>query len=158
MTNKADFLYATTNVGILSTSEIGIGITASAAATLRPLCRRFLGHTQLGSVPVELSHQWPSNHTREGYSRNREGGHSSANEEHIGVTTEIKTQRHSTHELENAGRNVEAGNRAGRSIVNSPVKWHAGELEDASIGDSRPTSIWEPGFKTRVISVGTAEV
>jgi hypothetical protein len=54
-TNKADFLYATTNVGILSTSEIGIGVTTSALATLRPLFRRFLGHTRLGSTPVELS-------------------------------------------------------------------------------------------------------
>jgi hypothetical protein len=87
MTNKADFLYATTNVGILSTSEIGIGITTSAAATLRPLCRRFLGRTQLGSTPVELSPQWPSNPTRAGYSRNRAGGHSQAGEEHIGLAT-----------------------------------------------------------------------
>lgn len=136
MTNKADFLYATTNVGILSTSEIGIGITASAAATLRPLFRRFLGRTPISSAPVDLSHQWPSNPTRAGYSRNREGSHSGADEEHIGMATEIRTQRHSAQGLENAKRDV--GN--------------AGESEGASIEDNRPSSIWEPGFKTRVIS------
>ena len=137
MTNKADFLYATTNVGILSTSEIGIGITTCAAATLRPLFRRFLGRTQLGSTPEDITPQRPSNPTRAGYSRDREGGDSSADEEHIAMATDIRTQG-----LENARRDV----------------GHAGESKEVSIEDNRPTSMWEPGFKTRVISVRTAEV
>jgi hypothetical protein len=142
MTDTADFLYATTNVGILSTSEIGIGITTCAAATLRPLFRSFLGRTQTGSTPADLSRQWPSNPTRAGYSRNREGSHSCADEEHIGMAMEMKTQRHGTQGLENTNHDV--GN--------------AGESEGGSIEDNRPSSIWEPGSKTRVISVGTAEV
>jgi hypothetical protein len=137
MTNKADFLYATTNVGILSTSEIGIGITTCAAATLRPLFRRFLGRSQIGSSPADITPPWPSNPTRAGYSRNREGGDSSADEEHIAMATEIRTQG-----LENARRDV----------------GHTGESKDASIEDSRPPSMWEPGFKTRGVSVRTAEV
>ncbi|PMD30640.1 hypothetical protein L207DRAFT_391412, partial [Hyaloscypha variabilis F] len=43
LNNKANFLYATTNVGVLSTIEIGIGITTVAAVTIRPLFRHFLG-------------------------------------------------------------------------------------------------------------------
>lgn len=40
-----DFLWATTDVAIWSTVEIGIGISASAAATLRPLFRIILGNS-----------------------------------------------------------------------------------------------------------------
>jgi hypothetical protein len=141
MTDKADFLYATTNVGILSTSEIGIGITTCAAATLRPLFRRFLGRTQLDSTPVELSDQCRSNPPRAGYSRNRGGGQS-ADEEYISMATETRTQRDSTERLENARRDV----------------GHASESKDASIEDNRPASIWEPTVKTGVTSVRTAEV
>ena len=137
MTDKADFLYATTNVGILSTSEIGIGITTCAAATLRPLFRRFLGRSQIGSSPADITPPWPSNPTRAGYSRNREGGDSSADEENIAMATEIRTQG-----LENARRDV----------------GHASESKDASIEDNRPASIWEPTVKTGVTSVRTAEV
>jgi hypothetical protein len=142
MTDKADFLYATSYVGILSTCENGIGLTTSAAATLRPLFRRFLGGSQLGSTPAEVSNQWPSNPARAGYSRNREGGHSPTDEEHIGMATEMRTHRYITRGLGNA-----------RSDVGT-----VGESEDTSIEDNRPSSVWEPGFKSGMISTRTAKI
>lgn len=47
LANQADFLYATTDVAIWSTSETGIGITASCLATLRPLFREFFSRQKL---------------------------------------------------------------------------------------------------------------
>lgn len=49
MSNQADFLYATTDVAIWSTVELGIGISAMCAATLRPMFRVMLGSSQYGS-------------------------------------------------------------------------------------------------------------
>ncbi|TVY81540.1 hypothetical protein LSUE1_G001882 [Lachnellula suecica] len=45
--SQGDFLYSTTDVAIWSTVEPGIGITASAMATLRPLFRTFLARKKL---------------------------------------------------------------------------------------------------------------
>lgn len=43
MTDIDDFLYSTADVAIWSTVETGLGITAAAVATLKPLLRGFLG-------------------------------------------------------------------------------------------------------------------
>lgn len=56
MKNVDDFLYAASGVAIWSTVEIGIGITASAAATLRPLFRTFFGGTS--SARTGTTPQW----------------------------------------------------------------------------------------------------
>jgi hypothetical protein len=45
--SQSDFLYSTTDVAIWSTVEPGIGITASAIATLKPLFRTFLSRSRL---------------------------------------------------------------------------------------------------------------
>ncbi|RDW69763.1 hypothetical protein BP6252_08783 [Coleophoma cylindrospora] len=57
-----DFLYTTSGVAIWSTVEMGIGITAAAAATLRPLLRKFFGigtAAGLGSAQSGSAPQWP---------------------------------------------------------------------------------------------------
>jgi hypothetical protein len=130
--DKADFLYATSKVGILSTCEIGIGITASAGATLRPLFRRFLGRSEAGSSGMELSHPWPRCSARAGYVREREGITGFADIEHIAVTTVTTVESRHGHGHEN--------NMSGAGIV-PPVEyvrthvsktWHTSKLEDAS--------------------------
>jgi hypothetical protein len=71
MSNIPDFLWATTDVAIWSTIEIGIGITASSAATLRPLFRVLLGASRNASG--KGSQMWghgPSDRPS-GYIRNR---------------------------------------------------------------------------------------
>jgi hypothetical protein len=71
LANQADFLYATTDVAIWSTSETGIGIAASSLATLRPLFRNFFRSrsTRLGTTEPGPSNNWPNNEARAGYVR-----------------------------------------------------------------------------------------
>ncbi|KFZ17109.1 hypothetical protein V501_01900 [Pseudogymnoascus sp. VKM F-4519 (FW-2642)] len=64
LANVEDFLYATTDVAIWSTVETGIGIAASAAATLRPLFRTYFGTSR--GAGGSSSNNWP----RSGYVRN----------------------------------------------------------------------------------------
>ena len=69
-----DFLYSTTNVAIWSTVEPGIGITAAALATLRPLFRSFLSRSKLFGSSARSrngSNAWPAFHKayRGGYVR-----------------------------------------------------------------------------------------
>ncbi|TVY36805.1 hypothetical protein LOCC1_G005986 [Lachnellula occidentalis] len=47
LSNQADFLWATTDVAIWSGAETGIGIAASAIATLRPFFRTFFNRSRL---------------------------------------------------------------------------------------------------------------
>lgn len=71
MANTADFLYATFDVAIWSTVEPGIGITASAVATLRPLFRVYFGSSigsRGGATTAGASSRWPTSKT--GYIRN----------------------------------------------------------------------------------------
>lgn len=49
LSDQTDFLYATTDVAIWSCVETGLGIAAACCATLRPLFRSFLAHTQFFS-------------------------------------------------------------------------------------------------------------
>lgn len=58
MKNLADFLYATTDVAIWSTVEIGIGIAAMCAATLRPMFRVMLSGSGYGSRTGRTSQPW----------------------------------------------------------------------------------------------------
>lgn len=65
-----NFLYSTTDVAIWSISEVGIGLGASAAATLRPLLRKVLGDSSItdGSATRKISKNWGGNNpTRSGY-------------------------------------------------------------------------------------------
>lgn len=65
-----DFLYATIDVAIWSTCETGIALSASAAATLRPLLRKIFGEISLpGSSSRKLSRaNWGGNsRSRSGY-------------------------------------------------------------------------------------------
>lgn len=136
--DKADFLFATTNVGILSTSEIGIGITTCAAATLRPLFHRFLGRSQTGSSGIELSRPWSRCPARAGYVRNRDGGPSLRDPEHIGITTETIVESHSVGSLGNSLSCVGIATPADLSRTDVAKKWHTSKLEDASSEEYRP--------------------
>jgi len=138
LTNKEDFLYATTNVGILSTCEVGIGIVASAAATLRPLFRRFLGRSQISSS-IELPSRWPSCPRRAGYARNREDGPSRMDEEDIGV---LRVQSHST---EGGDANMKGAEKS------SEGRWRTSTLEDASSEEYRPAPSRKDGTRTAVM-------
>lgn len=88
-------------MGILSTSENGIGITTVAAATLRPLFRSFLGLSLPDSSSIEMSRTWSPRLTRPGYVRSRERGPDLFDEEYISGTTVAGAQDHSPRGQEN---------------------------------------------------------
>lgn len=115
MAHINDFLYSTMDVAIWSTVEVGIGIVASAAATLRPLFRVFFGGsmgTGGGSSAPELSNHWP----KSGYMRSRSTTEAFALRSDIGktggVTTVIEWDVHTKRGQTKKGshdRNVDPG-------------------------------------------------
>ncbi|KAL2005112.1 hypothetical protein VTN00DRAFT_2962 [Thermoascus crustaceus] len=65
-----DFLWATTDIAIWSTVEVGVGIAAGCAATLRPLLRHLLSKAGFSSYPHSSNRLWSqSNRQRAGYQR-----------------------------------------------------------------------------------------
>lgn len=146
MSNMDDFLWATTDVAIWSTVEIGIGITASAAATLRPLFRAFFGGS-MGSN-VNSSAPWgASGHG--GISGHPSGYLKSKNENfHLrsdigkpgtGTVTTIRGTGASEEDLERTGGSRE-GNQA-------PGGW-AGSLthDDSKLRASSSDDEWNGGI------------
>ncbi|KAL3427053.1 hypothetical protein PVAG01_00562 [Phlyctema vagabunda] len=94
LTETSDFLFSTTDVAIWSTVEPGIGITAAAMATLRPLFQSFLARSKLlGSS----SHAYPKPSgsaafpNRQGYFRSGSGpdGGRNAGTLELGLRTDI---------------------------------------------------------------------
>ncbi|TKX19239.1 sodium symporter-like protein [Elsinoe australis] len=63
---KGDFLYNTTQVAMLSALEVGLGITAACAATLRPLFQNLLESHRSGyATPKVVVHDAESMHLRQ---------------------------------------------------------------------------------------------
>lgn len=81
MIQNPDYLWTTTNLGIWSTLEIGIALTASSLATLKPLMKRirfFSNFSDLsGSVSAALSRPREVGASRQASSR--AGTHSRSN-------------------------------------------------------------------------------
>lgn len=127
LTEVSDFLYATSDVAIWSTVETGIGITASAVATLRPLLRSFFGEGSSAPGHGTSARQFPrsvSNHPKgAGYLRSNGMGGEEAFDMHenvgkrIGVTTVID------HGKMNGDFDLEA------------AKSHDDGISDASVSD-----------------------
>jgi hypothetical protein len=97
-----DFLYSTTDVAIWSTVEPGIGITAAAMATLRPLFRTFLSRSKLFGSSTRsrgASNAWPASKKgnwggyirSEGVQRDTELGLRNDIAKGAGITTTIKS-------------------------------------------------------------------
>jgi hypothetical protein len=157
LSNTADFLYATTDVAIWSITETGLAITASAAATLRPLFRTFLSRSRLmGGSTKEGSGGWPS--SRAGYLRS--GGMSGRRKDeeiglrsdvgkNVGVTTVIdgKSMKHSIE----SGKSSEVG-----VIITEGTKdWNESQskLTEGNSEEFGSNSAWARGIKkTTVVS------
>jgi hypothetical protein len=59
LANTADFLGATLDTAIWTIVEAGLGLTAGGAATLRPLCRKFLDRSsQTPQINARSSDPW----------------------------------------------------------------------------------------------------
>src|SRR5437588_1456639 len=96
----SDFLYAATDVSIWSMIETGLALSASAAATLRPLYRKFTNRSFGGHTTPQGAtgyHQNTQASARAGYMRNG-SGNNHGHREHVvgwrdlGKNTEIRTE------------------------------------------------------------------
>jgi hypothetical protein len=79
LNNTEDFLYATIEVAIWSSCELGLGMTAANCATLRPLFRRLLpslGFQSSGgrtSNPASNVQYLPTTDAKNNHNRRRRG-------------------------------------------------------------------------------------
>jgi hypothetical protein len=169
LTDIGDFLYSTSDVAIWSTVETGLGITAAAVATLRPLLRNFLGTGSSAEGGGNSARPWQrtgSNHPTGGYLRSHgvEGGeeafdlHDNAGKR-IGVTTII-----------DHGEDGKAGDssfkRSSRSEESDSVKelrndWNSSHSDIAGAdknGQPRPEKGWNVLVKKTVTQTRGSEL
>lgn len=95
--NHDDFLYATSDIAILSCSETGLGLTAACCAVLRPLFRKVLASkrfSRFGALSHE--HTLPSNADLPSYATENRRSHKRSLSSGWGVQ-EIALQSLKTH-------------------------------------------------------------
>ncbi|XMA16452.1 hypothetical protein WAI453_009243 [Rhynchosporium graminicola] len=160
LANEADFLYATTDVAIWSIVETGIGIFASACATLRPLFRDFFQRNRLmGGSSTQGVGAWPASGAHK-YMRSKSNG---AGEEfglrsdigmHNGVTTTIESHNEIDAEKNMNGVRRQESARA----LNKQSKW--GNETVLRLGDSGSEDgfDWESGIRKTTVSTQVADV
>lgn len=112
LTESTDFLFVNVDVSIWSTVEPGIGITASAMATLRPLFVNFFSRSRLlGSSTREASSAWgPRSTNRKGYFRS--GGNDNNSPEELGLSglpkgSGVSTTIHSMNDIRSSEERAE---------------------------------------------------
>jgi hypothetical protein len=160
LTDIGDFLYSTSDVAIWSTVETGLGITASAVATLRPLLRSFFGHGSSADGNGNSARPWQrtgSNHPSNGYLRSHGVGangeeafdlHDNAGKR-IGVTTVIDHGDDTK-----AGESYKRGSRSEESdSVRDLQGWNSSQSELAADkdGQPRPEKGWNVLVKKTVV-------
>lgn len=156
LANKADFLYATTDVAIWSTSETGIGIIASSLATLRPLLRTFLRNKSSVGRSTKGSSPWPqaSAPPRQGYVRS---GSNSKLEEfalrtdlgEARVTTVVETDLNS-HDHKNGHMGGHKG--SARVMASQKRRWNNGENDWDKIYKDDEEALWDHSIVKTTVS------
>jgi hypothetical protein len=143
--NKSDFLYATTDIAIYSVAETGLAITASCAATLRPLFRNFFSSTNRSRA---ADGPWPSssNPSRAGYFRSALNGTETGHDAELGfgnkgglsLTTIVATKRPTGTPNSEVGDGVEMGSQ--RSLVQQHpymAEWDSGITKTTEVSTER---------------------
>lgn len=153
LTDIDDFLYSTADVAIWSTVETGIGITASAVATLRPLLRMF-GKGSSAPGHGTSARQWH----RTGSGANANGAFELADQggKRIGVTTVIDHGTDNEHNLEDQKHmndNTSEDSDSAMRIDN----WNSSQsnLADRSEDQTRPG--WNITVKKSVVQTRKVE-
>lgn len=161
LANQADFLYATTDVAIWSTSETGIGITAASFATLRPLFRTFFNRSRLmgGTSSQDGSHPWPGS-GRPGYIRSGSKG----GIEEFGLRNDIGKNNGVTTYI-GADSDAERGpsrSPSGRNKIrkegplsNNPSGWNNSESKLTEVSSEDEPS-WGSGIRKTTVSTQIA--
>ncbi|KAF4633850.1 hypothetical protein G7Y89_g4263 [Cudoniella acicularis] len=150
MANISDFLYSTMDVAIWSTVEPGIGITASAAATLRPLFRAYFSGTLgtgSGTNPIAPNRQPKFNGRASGYIRSRDT-------ETFALRSDVGKSGGVTTVIE-GNADMERGQTSGGSHDGNPGGWNDSEskLRDGS------SDLEERNWGTGIVkTTGTTQV
>jgi hypothetical protein len=159
-----DFLYSTSDVAIWSTVETGIGITASALATLRPLLRVFLGAGSSAPGHGTSARQWPksaSEHPKSGYIRSTSHQGDEAFDLHetskqrLGITTVI---RHGQEGDVEAGKYKSHDELSDASdSVSRLDTWNNNNSQSNLADDGRSPNAWNITVKKTVVQTRGAD-
>lgn len=154
LTDIDDFLFSTVDVAIWSTVETGIGITASAVATLRPLLRTFFSGSSAPGHGTSAN-QWPKSSNglpNSGYiRRDTQKGEEDAfemqskAEKRIGVTTVINHQ-------DDHDSAAESSSNTSGSVKGMDV-WNNHNTSQTNLAESGPDlrSAWNITVKKTVV-------
>ncbi|KAG0647006.1 hypothetical protein D0Z07_6147 [Hyphodiscus hymeniophilus] len=156
LANQADFLYATTDVALWSTAETGIGITASACATLRPLFRNFFSRNHLmgdtTSNPTS-GNPWPKvSGPSSGYIRQKNSSYpAQLNGEQYAMRSDIGADRGVTTVIGGAEMDLENGMGKGR--WNDSASKLTGASSDEEREDRKQQTPWRSGIMKTTTSI-----
>lgn len=156
LANKADFLYATTDVAIWSTSETGIGIVASSLATLRPLFRTFLRNKLSAGRSANVTGPWGQSNAppRQGYVRSGSNGkiEEFALRNDLGearVTTVVETE-FGSHDHKNG---YMGGRKGAAGATASPKRrWNNGESNWDKSFNNDEEALWDHSITKTTVS------
>ncbi|RDW89487.1 hypothetical protein BP6252_01519 [Coleophoma cylindrospora] len=168
LTNTTDFLYGTTDVAIWSTVEPGIGLTAAAMATLRPLFRTFFSRSKLFGGSLATTNQYGTSTNgfvgRKGYLRSGSGldvGSRAAATLELGlrsdigkgggVTTVIRSAHDKAGDLRDA-RRYEIAKAEHAETYRKQLTWSNDEsrLKDDSSSEEAVPAVWAVRKTTEV--------
>ncbi|KAM3076819.1 hypothetical protein ACMFMG_003713 [Clarireedia jacksonii] len=145
-----DFLYSTSDVAIWSTVETGIGITASAVATLRPLLNKFFGGS---TVNESEGNRYKHSGAKGGYIKSNGNGTTDAfqlsenlNVGKTGITTVIEHGESQT-DLER-GTHSRQDNRSSVSVTSNNSQ---SELAKKHLHDQFGDAGWNVTIKQTVV-------
>lgn len=140
-----NFLYSTTDVAIWSISEVGIGLGASAAATLRPLLRKVFGDTSIsgGSASRKMSYNWGGNNpSRSGYLE-QASGHDLDPERGMGNAIPLEP-----------GKNVAHVRTLSRSQSTRGLRdWDSTKEKDSQSDEEFPSSLAQLGGIRKTVNI-----
>lgn len=167
LTDINDFLYSTSDVAIWSTVETGIGITASAFATLRPLLRTFFGSGSSAPGHGTSARQWQktgSDHPNNGYIRSTSNRGEEAFDLHdtsgkrLGVTTVIN---HGNNQVESdiESQKYKGDNKSDASdSITRLDDWNSSQSNLAERAEeSRSNNAWNITVKKTVVQTRGVE-
>lgn len=140
MANLGDFLYSTMDVAIWSTVETGIGITASAAATLRPIFQTYFSSSHSGSSgtnPSAFNRLPKSDGPAKGYFHSE--GTDFAMSSNVGKSDAVTT-------VIEGNSDVERGDSTKRSRGGDPGWWNDSQSKLREEGSDVEEENWQAGI------------
>ena len=162
LTDIDDFLYTTADVAIWSTVETGLGITAAAVATMRPLLKLFTGGDSEAPGHGTSARQWQR--TGSGYAKGDDAFdlHDVTAQQRFGVTTvidygprgqsgggpdgDVEGQRHPS---KGDNSSDASGSVTGRDEWNTSQSNLADKLDDGRLGPN--SAAWNITVKKSIV-------